>query len=75
MGEERKGKLRLEDLRIESFVTSAGPGGQVVGAELYTSYCTCSTCDVSTSGSAPPCGSACGYTLCCVFPTNLGGGA
>lgn len=69
------GKLRLEDLKIESFVTTDLPEGTLTvwaaggGGELTTT-CGCSSCDVTASGSLSPCGSACGWTSCSPPPTK-----
>jgi hypothetical protein len=56
-------ELRLEDLRIETFATSAWAEG-TDPAEMLTTTCSCSSCDVTASGSVGTCTSGCGTTSC-----------
>lgn len=64
-----QGKLSLKHLRVASFVTSDTKSGIALGVsddQAMSSLCTCSTCDVTASGSGT-CGSACGSTVCTCF--------
>jgi hypothetical protein len=54
--------FKLEDIRVETFTTSMTVEGEQ-HEDWMSTYCTCSSCDATTSGSGP-CGSACGITYC-----------
>jgi hypothetical protein len=63
----REGKLSLEDLRVESFVTTPGDAALAMATMTcgaYYSYATCGlTCGSTTcDGGGPTCGT---NTCCC----------